>query len=349
MAFQTIFILHQMKIWIDLTNSPHINFFKPFINQWKAEGYEMIITCRDLANTIQLIEQNGWDYTEVGGHAGKSSIKKVLYFPRRVWELRKFLKKHKPSIGISHSSFYSPVVAKLLGVPSIYINDNEHAQGNYIAFRYATLNLVPESLSKRAEELEWGKKYGVKLYPGIKEGIYLAQSKMPTKATKPDNVKKKIFVRLAPWTAQYYTGDNYFFDDILKELQEDYEIVLLPRDKTQTEHFEKEEFSKITIARKPLKLEQVYEECDLFIGAGGTMTRELAFLGIPTISIYQDELLEVDKFLIQEGYMTHKIDLTRQDIEQSISSAKHKENDLILKGHKAFNLINEYVKEHAKH
>lgn len=337
-----------MKIWIDLTNSPHINFFKPFIHQWESEGHEIIITCRDLANTIQLIEQNGWNYTEVGGHAGKSSIKKVLYFPRRVWELRKFLKKHKPNIGISHSSFYSPVVAKLIGVPSIYINDNEHAQGNYIAFRYASLNLIPESLGKRAEELDWQKKYGVQLYPGIKEGIYLAQSTMPPKENHPKG-KKKIFVRLAPWTAQYYTGDNYFCDDILKELQEDYEIVLLPRDKTQTEHFEKEEFKHITIAKKPLKLEHVYQECDLFIGAGGTMTRELAFLGIPTISIYQDELLEVDKFLIQEGYMVHKINLTRTDIENTLKEAKHKENNLILKGQQAFSIINEYVKKYAKH
>ena len=69
-----------MKIWIDLTNSPHINFFKPFIKRWEKEGYEIIITARELANTIELINQNGWKYTEIGGHAGKSKIKKLLYF-----------------------------------------------------------------------------------------------------------------------------------------------------------------------------------------------------------------------------------------------------------------------------
>ena len=49
--------------------------------------------------------------------------------------------------------------------------------------------------------------------------------------------------------------------------------------------------------------------CDLFIGAGGTMTREAAVLGIPTISVYQDTLLDVDNYLIQKGHMIHKRDL----------------------------------------
>ena len=74
----------KMKIWIDLTNSPHINFFKPFIRFWESDGIEIIITARDLGNTIGLIKQNGWDYKEVGGHAGKNSIKKILYYPYRI-------------------------------------------------------------------------------------------------------------------------------------------------------------------------------------------------------------------------------------------------------------------------
>ncbi len=81
-----------MKIWIDITNSPHINFFKPFIKKWNDEGNEIIITTRDLANTIDLIKQNNWNYYEIGGHAGKNKVKKLLYFPRRVLLLRKFLK-----------------------------------------------------------------------------------------------------------------------------------------------------------------------------------------------------------------------------------------------------------------
>ena len=64
-----------MKIWIDLTNSPHINFFKHFIKDWEKDGHEIILTCRDLANTIELIELNNWKYEVIGEHAGKNLVR----------------------------------------------------------------------------------------------------------------------------------------------------------------------------------------------------------------------------------------------------------------------------------
>ena len=76
-----------MKIWIDLTNSPHIQFFKPFIKKWKSEGYEIIITCRNLSNTIQLIKKEGWKYFEVGSHGGKNIFKKVIFHIIRCFKL----------------------------------------------------------------------------------------------------------------------------------------------------------------------------------------------------------------------------------------------------------------------
>jgi predicted glycosyltransferase len=44
-----------MKIWFDLTNSPHINLFADMIRELKKE-HEVIITCRPLANTIDLLD-----------------------------------------------------------------------------------------------------------------------------------------------------------------------------------------------------------------------------------------------------------------------------------------------------
>ena len=116
-----------MKIWIDLTNSPHVNFFKPFIKKWQNDGHEIIITTRDLANTIELIKQNNWNYKELGVHGGKGLFRKIIRFPQRVISLFLYLLKNKPDISISHSSFESPITSWLLRVPSIYLNDNENS------------------------------------------------------------------------------------------------------------------------------------------------------------------------------------------------------------------------------
>jgi len=334
-----------MKIWIDLTNSPHINFFKPFIKKWEKEGFEIIITARELANTIELINQNGWKYAEIGGHAGKSKFKKLLYFPKRVFHLYRFLKKNKPEIGISHSSFYSPIVCKLLKIPSIYLNDNEHAKGNYLAFKFATLNMLPEFLSDKAKQLKWLEKYNVEFYPGIKEGIYLSQSDNKNEKKQNSEVKLKIFIRLEPWTAEYYKGNSDFMDPIIQKLNKKHEVVILPRSKKQINHFKNDQFNGVQVCNEPMVLEDILKQCKLFIGAGGSMTRELAFLGVPTLSVYQGGLLSVDKYLINSGIMEFEPNPKMQDIEKLLNKQCSNSNIIIhKKGLKAFELIDNKLK-----
>lgn len=337
-----------MKIWIDLTNSPHINFFKPFIKELQSEGHEIIITCRDLANTIDLIKQNNYDFTEIGGHGGKNTIKKIVYFLKRVWLLWNFLRNSKPDLAISHSGFNSPLASFLLRIPSIYINDNEHAKANYLAFKFATVILLPEFLSNKAIALNWHKKYNIKFYPGIKEGVYL--SKEDFSSIKISNKKRPtIFIRPEPWTAQYYKAGNFFFDDLLNELSESYVIKILPRGKDQGQHYKTSSFNNIYVIDKPLLLKDIINDCDLFIGAGGTMTREIAYTGIPTISIYQDALLEVDKYLIANNFMYHYTNLKKSDVIQIINTKKNSHNNILKnKGIEAYQFIRKTIFENSK-
>lgn len=48
---------------------------------------------------------------------------------------------------------------------------------------------------------------------------------------------------------------------------------------------------------------------DAMIGAGGTMNREAAVLGVPTISCYPEKLLGVDNYLIDKERMIHTREL----------------------------------------
>ena len=57
-----------MKIWFDLSNSPHINLFARMIRELEGEGHEVVITCRPLANTIDLLDLHGFRYEVVGVH-----------------------------------------------------------------------------------------------------------------------------------------------------------------------------------------------------------------------------------------------------------------------------------------
>jgi hypothetical protein len=71
------------------------------------------------------------------------------------------------------------------------------------------------------------------------------------------------------------------------------------------------------------------------------MTRELAILEIPVISIYQAEMLSVDKYLIDRGLLTINPGVTLQEILSVLNSATQtKKNWRTLdEGNESFILI----------
>lgn len=332
-----------MRIWIDLTNSPHVNFFSDMIERLRRD-HEILLTCRPLANTIELLEAKGFPYHEIGGHYGANRVKKGLGFVVRVLQLYSFLRKCQVDVAISHSSFYSPLVARLLGIRSIYLNDNEHAAGNKVSFLWASTIMVPEFLSMDSVRRQWANPTKVIHYPGVKEGIYLTRvGEACNLATRTGATE--IFIRPEPWTAQYYRGAVNFMDDLIVKLKRKHRIVLMPRGEKQAQHYRQPHFEGLTIPAKPLSLEAIAARCALFIGAGGTMTRECAVLGIPTISVYQGELLAVDRYLIEQGYMIHETAPNLECVESFMQATESRppSKDLLQKGSAAARLIEDVL------
>jgi len=332
-----------MKIWFDISNSPHVNMFYQLIKELESDGHEVIITSRPLANTIALLDQKGLKHTTIGEHYGKNFLKKVFGYPIRVNQLRKFLKKKKVDLAISQSSFHSPVVAKLLGIPSIYTNDNEHAMGNKPAFICASKILIPENLAVEKIAKTGVSASKVIQYPGVKEGIYLWSKGEEIQEKRKQNTSGdiKIYIRPEPQTAQYYKGKENFLDDTILALQDKYKIIVLPRDANQSAHYKQEKFSKTDVPDKPLGFDAIAADCTIFVGAGGSMTREMAILGIPTISVYQDDLLDVDSFLLSKGLMLHEPNITPEKVVSYIESLKNAPPalELMNKGKEAYNLF----------
>jgi hypothetical protein len=336
-----------MKIWIDISNAPHVNFFRQFIEEWKTD-YEIVVTARPLSNTIDLLEKHKINFNSVGAHYGKKKISKLLGFLRRSSELYAFLKKKNIDIAISQSSFYSPYVAKKLKIPCIYTNDNEYAKGNYIGFLLAETVLLPESMKKWVKNRFFKKR--VVYYPGVKEGIYIREIKKAS--SKNGNT---IYFRPEPWHAQYHAYSANMFDDMLRKLAKKFKIVILPRDMEQEKHYSNmsDELDNIAIPSGVEPVEKIAEKCDFFLGAGGSMTREFALMGIPTVSIYQGSLLEVDNYLIECGLLIsepnpQKITPELIDRMQKDKAKFHKIcNQIQEKGGKARDLIRNLIKERA--
>lgn len=343
-----------MKIWFDISNSPHINMFYDMIKDLESEGHSIIITSRPLANTVDLLNQKKLNHTVVGAHYGKNLFKKVLGYPVRIYQLKKYLSQLKPDLAISQSSFHSPVVAKWLGIPSVYTNDNEHALGNLICFLFANSILIPEKMAIPSFFKLPGFSNKFIRYPGIKEGIYLwtkAEHIYTYRKKLQHSGNPKLFIRPEPLTAQYYNGKQNFLDELINELQYQYDITVLTRDTTQATHYAHHRFSNIHLPPKPLSFDEIASNCTLFIGAGGSMTREMAIIGIPTISVYQGELLEVDKLLVSRGLMKYDPDLTPVKLQALIANIElaAPSTELIDSGKSAYQLFKQEINRFSVH
>jgi uncharacterized protein len=330
-----------MRIWFELTNSPHINMFAALIRDLERE-HEVLITCRALANTIDLLDLHGFSYKTVGRHYGGKLSAKLFGFPVRVAQLCRFLAGKNIDVAVSQSSFHSPVVARLMGVRSIYMNDNEHAMGNIPAFACASTIMVPEFLSLAKLRKQYANPRKLLFYPGVKEGMYLwTLDREPRKLARGSSARPVVYCRPEPWTAQYYRGEHHFLDHVLLGLKSHVDVVVLPRGKEQGAHYQDLKFAGVRMVTGALDLAAIAADCDLFIGAGGTMTREMAVLGIPTISVYRDTLLEVDRHLIKIGAFIHRPHLTAAEALAYLEGAirQRPNHELLKKGKAAYDLL----------
>ena len=338
-----------MRIWFDLSNSPHINLFHDLIRDLERQN-TVIITSRPLANTIDLLRLKNLKFKVVGRHYGASKVMKAYGYPVRVLQLLHYLRDKSIDVAVSQSSFHSPIAAKLLGIPSIYMNDNEHALGNVPSFILATRVLVPEFLSVEKVRKQGAASCKIIQYPGVKEGIYLWNSSIAKSLGRNLSVLDglpRIYIRPEPWTAQYYSGKCNFLDDMLAALKGFADIFILPRGADQGQHYRSNRFSHVRVIDTPLTLEDIAQDCDLFIGAGGTMTREMAVIGVPTISVYQDALLDVDRFLLDRGLMVHKPDADANFVMQFLNESQQRgpNRDLLERGRDAYMLILRQIEE----
>ena len=99
----------------------------------------------------------------------------------------------------------------------------------------------------------------------------------------------------------------------------DYFIILIPRTEDQRAFYKKIFRNEIFIPAYALDGPNVIANASLVISAGGTMNREAVILGKRVISTYRGELLTVDKWLIENGYMLHNINPDKEYVENVVN------------------------------
>jgi predicted glycosyltransferase len=296
------------KVWIDLTNSPHVLFFRPILRRLDEAGVPSVITARDYAQTLGLLELYGIPHTVIGRHGGAGLVGKVTGLARRSLALTRF---GRATSGIrqavSHGSNDLAVAAKLLKLHSTVLHDFEGATTMHkINFRLADKVMVPRVIPWAALAALGLDERRYRPYAGIKEQVTLADFVPdPTVIeTLGLDAARPIAVLRPPATMSLYHRriENTLFDQVLDYLRaSDVQVVLLPRTPEQAQGFEG--VTGMVVPAKPVDGPSLVYAADLVVSAGGTMNREAALLGTPTWTTFAGELGAVDRMLIDEGSM----------------------------------------------
>ena len=95
------------------------------------------------------------------------------------------------------------------------------------------------------------------------------------------------------------------FEEIVNDLKEDKFILKLnsTQDLKYTENFKKYDNVEIIIDKK---LKDIVSDCKLSVATSGTITLELALLGLPSIVVYKTTFINylIGKYILKIGYIS---------------------------------------------
>ena len=294
-----------MRVWIDITNSPHVVIFRPLIARMRARGHDVTVTAREFAQTIGLLERFGIEHVSVGAHGGASRAGKALAMARRSAELMPFARAERFDLAVAHGSTDQPPAARAAGTPQVTMFDYEYAAAmHHWNGRLASRLLVPAAIPESALA-----RYGMRpprlvRYPGLKEEYYLADHAIDGAVMDElalDRGRLLAVVRPPPEVTLYHRGASTdLFNAVLARLlaAPGVQTVVLPRTPEQRAALAG---GPAVVPERAVDGPSLVAAADLVVSAGGTMNREAAALGVPAYTPFAARLGAVDRSLIAEG------------------------------------------------
>ncbi len=310
-----------MRVWIDLTNSPHVLVMRPIVELLHADGHEVRVTARDFAQTLGLLERFGIEHEVVGHHRGGRVAAKAVGLASRSTALTRWAARKKFDLALGHGSNDITVAAAILRIPCATTFDYEWAKVQHtVNCRLAQAVVVPDVIPP--ERLyPYGAKGKIRGYEGLKEEYYLADFE-PDPAILDelglDPAEPIAVIRTPPAVSLYHRFENDLFGGVLERVQ-GRQAVVLPRTPEQREELVKA--GGFIVPERAIDAQSLIAYADLMVSAGGTMNREAVALGTPVWTTFEGRLGAVDERLIAEGRMQKLTDPAEVDLQKRAGDA----------------------------
>jgi uncharacterized protein len=279
-----------MRIWYDACTGKHIRYGAAIGNRLRKAGHEFIFTTREHPDTIPLAKILGEKPVVVGKYSPSTLTSRLEESAKRVIKFANLFKNNPPDIAIAHQSVELCRTAFGLGTPIILTADTPHALAtNRLTIPFAHTVVVSEALPK-----SFTRKYcaqNVVSFKGVDEVAWIKGFK-PTKISGLEN--PLIVVRQIETKASYARGKRDHAKSMAEQLAELGNVHLIERYNEEDKAFRtKAEFEDSA---------SLVTNADLVVSYGGTIAREAALQGVPSIAISDMANTYVNRYLAHKGF-----------------------------------------------
>jgi predicted glycosyltransferase len=305
-----------VRVWVDLTNSPHVLVMRPVIEDLRRRGHHVEVTARDFAQTLELCDRFAIAHTAIGHHRGAGLADKARGLAARSFALARWARPRGFDIALGHGSNDVTVAAKLLRVASATTFDYEWARVQHtVNCRLAAAVVVPDVIPPE-RLFPYGARGKLRPYAGLKEEYYLADFEPDRTVLAElglDRTAPIALVRTPPAVSLYHRFENDLFGAVLARLRGS-QTVVLPRTPEQRAELARD--GGFIVPKQAIDAQSLIAYADLVVSAGGTMNREAVALGTPVFTVFEGRLGAVDERLIADGR------LRRLERPEQVSLAK---------------------------
>jgi len=280
-----------MKIWYDACTGKQIRYGVAIARRLRALGHKLILTTRNHPDTLPLAKLLKEEFIMVGKYDPTSKFSMLKESSQRQLLFCEMFEKEVPDVAISHRSVELCRVAFGLGIPNIATHDTEFADViNKLTMQLIDFLVVSKALPRRFVE-----GYGIKRiyqFDGVDE---VAWMKNFEPEIRYDYNRPLIVVRELETKAAYAKGKENLTRNLARKLTSLGNVVFLPR-------YQKKPEKGLIVPKEFIDTASLVSQADLVISAGGTISREAALQGVPTIVIPLVGRYHVNIYLSKKGF-----------------------------------------------
>ena len=304
---------------------------------------EYVVFARHSTQTIPLLNYFGIEHVITGRYGYTLEEKYMATLEQERKMLDYIIDNGKPSVLWTHGNVAGVRTAYHLGIPIVYSNDTPHNEPVVrLTIPLASVLITPEAIpkckwvSRGLEESKIIQYRGTEEVTWVRDHLKVDKKKILEKYLG-EAPERLIIMRTMEYYASYSYGIKYDLRGLVEKLSKYAKIALLPRYGDEKNRFRG--IDNLVILDKPVYAVELLAASDMVVSSGGTMAREAALLGVPTISYhFRDDIL---RYLMGEGLPIKYI----PDMEDIL-----KEVELVMRDPDRFRMdTSSIIKEYDEH